>query len=70
MASRSIDSSGLSSLRLTVQHSGGRSFGWIVPVRRWWTTRLSTCQSCSMLPGQPDRSRSCIASGEQTSGPS
>src|SRR5712692_708967 len=31
MASHSIDSSGLSSLRLTVQHSGGRSFGWIDP---------------------------------------
>ena len=31
MASRCIDSSGLSSLRLTVQHSGGRSFGWIDP---------------------------------------
>ena len=31
MASRSIDSSGLSSRRLTVQHSGGRSLGWIEP---------------------------------------
>jgi hypothetical protein len=31
MASHCIDSSGLSSLRLTVQHSGDRSFGWIDP---------------------------------------
>jgi hypothetical protein len=69
MASRCIDSSGPSSRRLTVQHSGGRSAGWIVPVRQWCTTRLSTCQSCSVSPGQLDRSRSCIASGEQASGP-
>ena len=62
-------SSGPSSRRLTVQHSGGRSAGWIVPVRRWCTMRLSTCQSCSVLPGQLDRSRSCIAAGEQASGP-
>jgi hypothetical protein len=52
MASRSIDSSGVSRRRLTLQHSGGRSPGWIVPVRRCWTTRFRTCQSCSVLPGQ------------------
>ncbi len=69
MASRSIDSSGVSSLRLTVQHCGGRSPGRIVPVRRWLATVVSTCRSCSMLPGQPDRTRSCIASGEQAREP-
>src|SRR5437764_1047846 len=67
IASRSIDSSGLSRRRLTVQHSGGRSSGWIVPDRRCLATLLSTSQSCSMLPGQRDRSSSFIASGEQVS---
>jgi hypothetical protein len=33
------------------------------------TTRRSTCQSCPVFPGQLDRSRSCIASGEQASWP-
>src|SRR6266566_3804227 len=37
--------------------------------RRRCTTCLSTCQSCSVLPGQLCRSSSCIASGEQVSRP-
>src|SRR4029450_9729912 len=38
MASRSIDSSGLRSRRLRAPNSGGRSCGWITPVRRRRTT--------------------------------
>ena len=38
-----------------MRHSGGRSSGWIAPVRRCWVTFRSTCHSCSMLPGQLDR---------------
>ena len=64
-----MDSSGDSNRLLTVQHSGGRSAGWMDPVRRFCMTRLRTCHSCSVLPGHFDRSSSCMASGEQESRP-
>src|SRR6266568_4517466 len=69
IASRSSASSGLSTRRLTVQHSGGRSPGSMEPTRLRATMPRITCQSCSMLPGQVDRMSNCIASAEQVSLP-
>src|SRR6266852_1219007 len=64
MASRSIDSRGLSSLRLTVQHSGGRSPGRIVPVRRWLATVVSTRLSHSgSLACSPEAMQLLLRSG-------
>ena len=47
MASRSGDSGGLSSRRLTLQHSGGRSPGWMVPGR----PRGDASEDLPELPG-------------------